>query len=146
MSYEPRKVGTVKVGRYIIDPDSNEPCKVISIDKSKPGKHGAAKARIMIQGLFDNQKRQFISPVDKRVNVPIIEKRTGQVTDVESGTGFIHLMDKESYETFVVEPPTEEDLKTKLNSLFQSGKGVEIDYWIVMDRKKINLVREMEDY
>jgi translation initiation factor 5A len=146
MSYEPRKVGTVKVGRYIIDPDSNEPCKVISIDKSKPGKHGAAKARIMIQGLFDNQKRQFISPVDKRVNVPIIEKRTGQVTDVESGTGFIHVMDKESYETFVVEPPTEEDLKTKLNSLFQSGKGVEIDYWIVMDRKKINLVREMEDY
>ena len=144
MSYEPRKVGTVKVGRYIIDPDSNEPCKVISIDKSKPGKHGAAKARMMIIGLFDNQKRQLISPVDKRVNVPIIEKRKGQVTDVESGTGFIHVMDNESFETFVAEPPTEEELKTKLMKLFQSGKGVEIDYWIVMGRKIITLVREME--
>ncbi|MCK4847746.1 MAG: translation initiation factor IF-5A [Candidatus Heimdallarchaeota archaeon] len=144
MSYEPRKVGTVKVGRYIIDPDSNEPCKVISIDKSKPGKHGAAKARIMILGLFDNQKRQLISPVDKRINVPIIEKRKGQVTDVESGTDFIHVMDNESFETFVVKPPTDEDLKTKLNDLFQSGKGVEIDYWIVMDKKIITLVREME--
>lgn len=144
MAYEPKKIGTIKVGRYIIDPDSNEPCKVISIDKSKPGKHGAAKARMMIVGLFDNQKRQLISPVDKRINVPIIEKRTGQVTDIESGTGFIHVMDNESYETFVAESPTEEDLKGKLNELFNAGKGIEIDYWVVMDRKKITLVREME--
>ncbi len=144
MAYEPKKIGTIKVGRYIIDPESNEPCKVISIDKSKPGKHGAAKARMMIVGLFDNQKRQLLSPVDKRVNVPIIEKRTGQITDVESGTGFIHVMDNESYETFVADPPTEENLKAKLNELFSAGKGVEIDYWIVMDRKKITLIREME--
>ncbi|MHA2219158.1 MAG: hypothetical protein ACXACY_24840, partial [Candidatus Hodarchaeales archaeon] len=96
-------------------------------------------------GLFDNQKRQLISPVDKRINVPIIEKRKGQVTDIEANTGFIHVMDSESYESFVAEPPTEEELKTKLNGLFQSGKGVELDYWIVMDKKKITLVREMED-
>ncbi|MHA2176254.1 MAG: translation initiation factor IF-5A [Candidatus Hodarchaeales archaeon] len=144
MTYEPKKVGSVKVGRYIIDPDSNEPCKVISVDKSKPGKHGAAKARMMIVGLFDNQKRQFISPVDKRINVPIIEKRTGQVTDVEASTGFIHVMDNDTYETFVADPPTEEELKSKLSELFSVGKGIEIDYWIVMDRKKITLVREME--
>ena len=144
MAYEPKKVGTVKVGRYIIDPDSNEPCKVISIDKSKPGKHGAAKARMMIIGLFDNQKRQLISPVDKRVNVPIIEKRTGQVTNVESGTGFIHVMDNETYESFVVDSPSEEELKGKIDELFQAGKGIEIDYWVVMDRKKVQLVREME--
>lgn len=144
MAYEPKKIGTIKVGRYIIDPDSNEPCRVISIDKSKPGKHGAAKARMMIVGLFDNQKRQLISPVDKRVNVPIIEKRTGQVTNVESNTGFVHVMDNETYETFIVDSPTESELKSKLTELFTSGKGVEIDYWLVMDRKKINLVREME--
>ena len=111
MAYEPKKIGSIKVGRYIIDPDSNEPCKVISIDKSKPGKHGAAKARMMIVGLFDSQKRQLLSPVDKRVNVPIIEKRTGQITDVESGTGFMHVMDNESYESFVADPPTEEKLR-----------------------------------
>jgi len=144
MAYEPKKIGTIKVGRFIIDPDSNEPCRVISIDKSKPGKHGAAKARMMIVGLFDNQKRQLISPVDKRVNVPIIEKKTGQVTNVESGTGFVHVMDNESYETFIIDPPTEDELKAKLTELFNAGSGVEIDYWDVMDRKKITLVREME--
>jgi translation initiation factor 5A len=144
MSYEPKKVGTIKVGRYIIDPDSNEPCKVISIDKSKPGKHGAAKARMMMVGLFDNQKRQFISPVDKRVNVPIIEKRVGQVTNVEDGTGFVHIMDSETYESFVADPPSEEELSKRLKSFFSKGKGIEIEYWIVMDRKKITQIREME--
>ena len=144
MSYEPKKVGTIKIGRYMIDPDSNQPCKVISIDKSKPGKHGAAKARMMMIGLFDNQKRQFISPVDKRVNVPIIEKRVGQVTNVEDGTSFVHIMDNESYESFVVDPPNEDNLRNKLGKLFSEGKGVEIEYWIVMDRKKIIQVREMD--
>lgn len=143
MAYEPKKIGSIKVGRYIIDPESNEPCKVISIDKSKPGKHGAAKARMMMVGLFDSQKRQFISPVDKRVNVPIIEKRVGQVTDVEVGTGFIHVMDSETYETFVADPPSEEELKSKLNAFFSAGKGIEIEYWIVMDRRKVIQVREM---
>ena len=143
MSYEPKKVGSIKVGRYIIDPDSNEPCRVISIDKSKPGKHGAAKARMMMIGIFDNQKRQFISPVDKRVNVPVIEKRVGQVTDVEAGTGFIHVMDTETYDTFVADSPSEEDLKSRLDKLFSDGKTIEIEYWIVMDRRKITQVREM---
>ncbi len=143
MSYEPKKVGSIRIGRYIIDPDSNEPCKVISIDKSKPGKHGAAKARMMMVGLFDNQKRQFISPVDKRVNVPIIEKRIGQITNVESNTGFMHVMDTETYDSFVVDSPSDEDLSTKLNKLFTDGKTVEIEYWIVMDRRKIMQVREM---
>jgi translation initiation factor 5A len=143
MSYEPKKVGSIKVGRFMIDPDSNEPCKVISIDKSKPGKHGAAKARMMMVGLFDNQKRQFISPVDKRVNVPVIEKRVGQVTDVEASTGFIHVMDTETYDTFVVDSPSEENLKSKLDKLFSDGNTIEIEYWIVMDRRKITQVREM---
>lgn len=143
MSYEPKKVGTIKVGRYIIDSDTNEPCRVISIDKSKPGKHGSAKARMMLIGLFSNQKKQFISPVDKRVNVPVIEKRNGQVTDIEAKTGFINVMDTETYESFVAEPPSEEDLSTKLNKLFSDGKTVEIEYWLVMDRRKIMQVREM---
>ncbi|MFX0014651.1 MAG: translation initiation factor IF-5A [Promethearchaeota archaeon] len=143
MSYEPKKVGSVKIGRYIIDPDSNEPCRVISIDKSKPGKHGAAKARMMMIGLFDNQKRQLISPVDKRINVPIIEKRVGQVTNIEANTGFIHVMDNETYDSFVADPPSDDELKTKLNTLFSEGKTIEIEYWLVMDRRKIMQVREM---
>lgn len=143
MSYEPKKVGSVKVGRYVNDPDTGEPCRIISIDKSKPGKHGAAKARIMMVGLFDGKKRQIVSPVDQRINVPLIDKRNGQVTNIESD-GLISVMDSETYETFPALPPDEEDIKKNLERLFKEGKGIEIEYWNVMDRKKVVNVKEME--
>ena len=47
MSFEPVKVGSIKTGHYIIDPNTEEVCLVQNIDHSKPGKHGAAKARMV---------------------------------------------------------------------------------------------------
>ncbi len=143
MSYEPTKVGSLKEGRYVIDPDSGEICRIISIEKSKPGKHGSAKARIEMVGLFDGQKRQLISPVDKRVNVPIIEKRTAQVTNIHAD-GTIQLMDSETYEMFDAPAPPEQEVVNKINDLFNAGKTVEVEYWKVMNRIKIVNAREME--
>ncbi|HJJ86967.1 MAG TPA: translation initiation factor IF-5A, partial [Methanocorpusculum sp.] len=41
---EQTEVGKLKEGRYVVVDD--EPCKIMSISISKPGKHGAAKARL----------------------------------------------------------------------------------------------------
>ncbi|RLF40421.1 MAG: translation initiation factor IF-5A, partial [Thermoplasmata archaeon] len=41
---EMAEVRELRVNRYIII--DNEPCKIVSITTSKPGKHGDAKARI----------------------------------------------------------------------------------------------------
>ncbi|MDD4568482.1 MAG: translation initiation factor IF-5A, partial [Methanoculleus chikugoensis] len=41
---EQTEVGKLKEGRYIVVDD--EPCRIVSIAISKPGKHGAAKSRI----------------------------------------------------------------------------------------------------
>jgi len=41
---EQTEIGKIKEGRYIVIED--EPCRVVGIATSKPGKHGAAKARI----------------------------------------------------------------------------------------------------
>ncbi|MHC1586352.1 MAG: translation initiation factor IF-5A, partial [Candidatus Hecatellaceae archaeon] len=73
----PVDVGSVKEGQYIII--DGEPCKVVELEKSKPGKHGSAKARIVAVGVFDGVKRSIVSPVDARIEVPVIEKRSGQV-------------------------------------------------------------------
>jgi translation initiation factor 5A len=51
----------LKEGRYVIIDD--EPCVIKSIAKSKPGKHGAAKARVDAVGIFDGQKRSTVQPV-----------------------------------------------------------------------------------
>ena len=93
------------------------------------GKHGAAKARIVAIGVLTGQKRNVISPVDGKLEVPMIEKKTGQVLSIQ--TDSIQIMDMQSYETFETPPPTEEDVKSKL------APGVEIEYWDMMGKKKI---------
>ena len=56
---EQTEIGKIKEGRYIVIDD--EPCRVLGIAMSKPGKHGAAKARIDAVGIFDGVKRSIVS-------------------------------------------------------------------------------------
>lgn len=124
---KPVDVGSVKVGQYIIV--DNEPCRVVEYEKSKPGKHGAAKARIVAIGLFSEQKKNVISPVDAKIDVPIIEKRSGQIISVIDET--VQIMDLETYETFETPLPKESELRSKLNT------GVEVEYWRMAGGVKI---------
>ncbi len=107
----------------------NEPCRIVDIAKSKPGKHGSAKARIVAIGVFDGQKRQFVKPVDLNTEIPIIDKRPGQVFAVNPSG--VQIMDLETYEYLDAPFPDEEDLKAKLTP------GVEIEYWKILGRVKI---------
>lgn len=124
---KPVDVGSLRVGGYMII--DGEPCHIVDITKSKPGKHGSAKARIVAIGVFDNMKRQFVKPVDGNAEVPIIDKRMGQVFAVNP-TG-IQIMDLETYEYSEAPYPQDEELKAKLVA------GVEIEYWKIMGRMKI---------
>ncbi|HII85882.1 TPA: translation initiation factor IF-5A [Candidatus Bathyarchaeota archaeon] len=123
----PIDVGSLRVGGYMII--DNEPCRIVDITKSKPGKHGSAKARIVAIGVFDNQKRQFVKPVDSNAEIPIIDKRPGQVFAVNP-TG-VQIMDLETFEYLDAPFPEEEELKAKL------APGAEIEYWKIMGRMKI---------
>ena len=124
---KPAGVGTLREGRYIIV--DGEPCRIVDITKSKPGKHGSAKARIVAIGIFDGAKRSFVKPVDANVEVPMINKRSGQVFSVMSSG--VQIMDLETYEYLDAPFPEDEDLKAKL------VPGVEIEYWRIMGRVKI---------
>jgi len=106
-----------------------EPCHIVDITKSKPGKHGSAKARIVAIGVFDGAKRSFVKPVDLNAEVPIIDKRMGQVFAVNPSG--VQIMDLETYEYFDAPYPQEEETKSKL------APGVEIEYWRIMGRMKI---------
>ena len=110
-----------------------EPCHIVDIQKSKPGKHGSAKARITAIGIFDAVKRSFVKPVDLGAEVPIIDKRTGQVFAVNPNG--VQIMDMETYEYFDAPFPQEEELKSKL------AAGAEIEYWKILGRTKIMRVK-----
>lgn len=123
---KPMDLGSLKVGSYIII--DNEPCRIVSYDHSKPGKHGSAKARVSAIGVFDGSKHSMVSPVSANVEVPLIDKRSGQVVSI-TGTS-LQIMDLETFEVFETSS-IEEDIRDKI------VQGGEIEYWKVLDRVKI---------
>ncbi len=125
---KPMDVGELRVGGYMMI--EGEPCKIVDITKSKPGKHGAAKARIVAIGVFDGQKRQFVKPVDANAEVPMIDKRTAQIFAINPSG--LQLMDLETYEYLDAPIPAEEDVpKEKIVA------GAEVEYWKILGKVKV---------
>ncbi|MCJ2556870.1 MAG: translation initiation factor IF-5A [Candidatus Thermoplasmatota archaeon] len=125
MSWNQAEMRSLKPNRYILIDE--EPCKILSVNISKPGKHGEAKARVEAVGIFDKQKRSIVHPVTHKVKVPIIDKRRAQILTVMGSE--VQLMDLETYETFNVAISAEMDGKL--------SPGGEIQYLVAMGRKKI---------
>ena len=124
-------MSSVKTGSYIMI--DGVPCKIVEYEKSKPGKHGSAKARVVGIGIFDGSKKSLVSPVSGNVEVPLIEKRTGQVISLAGST--VQLMDLETFEVFEVPNSTEENISSKIQS------GTEVEYWKALGKGKIMRVK-----
>ena len=131
MSIKKSEAKSLKPGSYfIID---GEPCRVISMDKSKPGKHGSAKANIVAVGFFDNRKRNVIMPADRMVDVPLIDKTSATVI-ADMGETY-SLMDSETFETYEVLKPADEEVAAKIEL------NVAVEVWHVMDVRIIVRVK-----
>jgi translation initiation factor 5A len=124
---EQTEVGKLKEGRYVVIEE--EPCKILGINVSKPGKHGAAKARIDAVGIFDGVKRSIVQPVSAKTYVPIVERKSGQVITIAGKTAT--LMDMKEYTNFEIEIPPDKAGKVEV--------GKEIPYLESLGKKKIDL-------
>ncbi|MBC7121076.1 MAG: translation initiation factor IF-5A [Candidatus Methanosuratus sp.] len=131
MSTKPVEIGSLKEGSFVVI--DGIPCRVVSMEKSKPGKHGSAKGRVVAVGIFDGIKRNIVAPADQRVDVPIVEKRAAQVISIMPDS--VQLMDLESYETFEVKKPKDEGIMVKL------APGAEVEYWDILNEKHIMRVK-----
>jgi len=123
------EVRTLKDGKYVVIDE--EPCTLVSITTSKPGKHGAAKARLEGIGVFDMQKRTAIQPVTAKIYVPVIERKSGQVLSISDDT--VQLMDMADYSTIEMKIPAE---------LMEKGRiepGKEIPFLHYDGRYKIDM-------
>ena len=129
MSTKIVEVRTLKQGKYVII--DGEPCKIVSLQTSKPGKHGSRKANVVAVGILDNQKRTFVKPVDTKIESPIIERKSAQITHIAGKT--LGLMDLNTYETFDL--PIPDDVEGEL------VEGVSVEYIEAMGRRKLVKVR-----
>ena len=84
-------------------------CRIDTMDKSKPGKHGAAKLRMTATGVFNNKKMNLLKPVDADVEVPVIDKANAQIIS-DSGDKY-QIMDITDYKTYEVNKGEFKDLK-----------------------------------
>jgi translation initiation factor 5A len=134
LSSRPAELGSVKVGGYIII--DGEPCKVVSQDHFKPGKHGSAKVRLVAISLFTGGKKSYVAPAESRVDIPMIDKRSGQVTSIMDGT--IQIMDLATFEVLETTKPTPEESAELGGTLVA---GVEVEYWAMMGRNRIMRVK-----
>ncbi len=111
------EVKNLKPGRYVLI--DGVPCTVTNIQISRPGKHGAAKARVEAVGVFDGQKRVIVKPSGDKIPVPIINKKSAQVISISGDMA--QLMDVETYEMFDAKIP--DDIKGKIQ------EGGEVITW-----------------
>ena len=95
-----------------------EPYTVKKMDVSKTGKHGHAKCRIEAVGVMNDNKKVFVVPGHERFDVPMINKKKGQVLSVGDK---VSLMDLESFET--LEVACTEELKSQI------GENSNVEYW-----------------
>lgn len=127
-------LGSLKVGSYIVV--DGEPCRIVSYDHSKPGKHGSAKARITAVGVFDGKPHPFVGPVSTKVDVPLIDKRSGQI--ISKTQDSLQIMDLETFEVFDT-TAIEDEIRDKIQQ--GESQGREVEYWKVLDRIKIVRVK-----
>lgn len=96
-------IGALRPGSYVLIDDCV--CQIKGIEKSKPGKHGAAKARITAFDIFTGQKKNLLKPTSADAEVPIIIKGSAQVVAVMGDS--LQIMDTTSYEMLTVKKPAE---------------------------------------
>ncbi|MCS5557248.1 MAG: translation initiation factor IF-5A [Candidatus Thermoplasmatota archaeon] len=117
------EIRTLKVGRYVALEDSAY--KILSMSKSKPGKHGSAKARLELEDIFTGQKRSHVGTVTDTIYVPVIEKGTAIITHIQGDE--VYAMDNKTYETMIL----------PLSSEFTLESGGEIQWMEAMGRYRI---------
>ena len=82
--------------------------------------------------VFDGSKHTLVSPVSAGVEVPLIDKRNGQVISISGKV--LQIMDLETFEVFETSA-IEQDIIDKVH------QGGEVEYWKVLDRIKVARVK-----
>jgi len=118
----------MRVGTFLILDGVTHQVK--KMDISKTGKHGHAKVRFEAVSAFTGKKKVMVIPGHDKFEVPMIDKRSGQVLSVSGNTASI--MDNESFESLDLEIP--EELQGSIT------EGSNVEYWDIEGNKLLKKV------
>jgi translation initiation factor 5A len=98
--------------------------QVKKMDISKTGKHGHSKVRFEAVNIFTGKKKVQVVPGHDKFEVPMIDKRNGQVLSVHGNMASI--MDSESFENLDLE------IGEGVEGIVEGGN---VEYWDVEGEK-----------
>ena len=113
------EIRTLKVGRFCVVED--EAYKILSISKSKPGKHGSAKARLELINIFSDKKISHVGTVTDSINVPMIEKGTAMVTHLEGNE--VHAMNMRDHSMMILPMEAEMNIEAGKEIMWMEALG-----------------------
>ena len=113
------EIRTLKVGRYCCVDE--KAYKINSISKSKPGKHGSAKARLELVNIFSDKKISHVGTVTDSINVPMIEKGTAMVTHIEGNE--VHAMNMRDHSMMILPMEAEMNIEAGKEIMWMEALG-----------------------
>ena len=114
------EIRTLKVGRFCVVDD--EAYKILSISKSKPGKHGSAKARLELVSLFSSKKISHVGTVTDNIYVPMSEKGTAMVTHLEGNE--VHAMNMKDHTMMILPMESEMNIEAGKEIMWMEALGL----------------------
>jgi translation initiation factor 5A len=141
MSIRRTEIQKLKTGQFIMVDE--EPCQIKATERSKSGKHGHAKVRVVCVGVFDGNKRSLTIPSGHLVAVPEIIKGNAQINYIEDAV--VNIMNLETYESLDIEWPKDEALVNKLKELQSNPEkmsGSQVEFWQMAGKTLVNRVFE----
>lgn len=112
----------MRVGTFLmIDGTAHQ---VKKMDISKTGKHGHAKVRFEAVNVFTGKKKVGVIPGHDKFEVPMIDKRQGQVLSVSGNMASV--MDSESFENLDLE------IGEGVEGIVEGGN---VEYWDIEGEK-----------
>jgi len=113
------EIRTLKEGRFCVVDD--EAYKILSISKSKPGKHGSAKARLELVSIFTDKKISHVGTVTDTINVPMIEKGTAMVTHIDGSE--VHAMNMRDHSMMILPMEAEMNIEAGKEIMWMEALG-----------------------
>jgi len=134
----------IKRGDYLLMHESAV-CKVMEINKSKPGKHGSAKISIVGIDVFTGKKHEELYAGSRKAEVPEVKKFDQELTNaVHTADGLqIALCHKDGRPHRTAFTLDDQDpLVQRIDTLLARGAGVLVQLLRTMGRERVMAARE----
>ena len=112
----------MRVGTFLLL--DNVAHQVKKMDISKTGKHGHSKVRFEAVNVFNGKKKVAVVPGHDKFEIPMIDKRNGQVLSVNGNIASI--MDSETFENLDLE------IGEGVEGIVEGGN---VEYWNIEEDK-----------